>query len=480
MIKLSAVKVNIPGGIISAGDLAEILDSAGRCDVKYIRFGNRQQLYLLTEPEKIKDIERELITADIFYELDENSFPNICSSYVCTDLFSGTRWLSEGVFKDVLNSFDFSPRLKVNITDARQSLIPTLSGNLNFIAAELNNYWHFYIRFPKTNRLYIWPSLIYADEIARLCSEVEKQIFLNEAVFAANEEADGNKLYQLVQKTLKGNWQTIETPLYIEPFNLPAYEGFHRYENRLWLGVYQRAELFSVAFLKDICDLALKLKLGQLYTTPYKSLIIKGIEARNKQLWANLLQQHQINSRHSANELNWQLEDLSDEGLELKIFLAAWFDFEDMTTAGLSFAIKTNAASGLYGTINIRKEVVRKQTSFTIAYNEDFKAHSSANIKQLTGLKKEKLPEALKLICKEFNAFRMLPVDTADNISEIKKDENIQALPTGLYQCSDCLTIFDQNAGDLAQGIQPGTEFSLIADFKCSLCEAPAACFTAL
>lgn len=480
MNSLLAVKINLPGGIISAGDLAEILESAAKCKVRFLRFGNRQQVYLLVDQDQVRAIERELITAGILYELGDCQYPNICSSYVCAELFTGTSWLSEGVYKDALGSFDFIPRLKINLTDNRQSLIPVLNGNLNFIAAELNNYWHFCIRFPKTNKLFNWPSLIYTDEIASLCKAVEHQLSAHQEAYTGHESPDGHKLYQLVQKTLKGNWQSIETPLKPERFKLPAYEGFHSYENRLWLGVYQRTELFSVSLLKDICDLSLQLKLGQLYTTPYKSIIIKGIELSARAIWEALLEKHQINTNHSYNELNWQLEDLSDEALELKIFLAHYLDLKDITTAGLSFTIKTNPASGLYGAVTIRKDKAstKNQPRFTIEYPENFEPHSNSTIRVITGLTKSKLPEELKQICSEYYAFKTVAF-TVEKVEIVQKQvENTYKSETGLYQCGDCLTIFDEGYGDLMQGIEAGVSFNLIHDYKCGLCEAPAARFS--
>jgi len=47
-------------------------------------------------------------------------------------------------------------------------------------------------------------------------------------------------------------------------------------------------------------------------------LIIKGIENKHRNLWDKLLGKYGINVRHAANELNWQVEDLSPEGLSLK------------------------------------------------------------------------------------------------------------------------------------------------------------------
>ena len=43
-----------------------------------------------------------------------------------------------------------------------------------------------------------------------------------------------------------------------------------------------------------------------------------------------------------------------------------------------------------------------------------------------------------------------------------------------VYQCADCLTIYDEHFGDATQNIPVETLFSeLPSDYECSLCEAP-------
>ena len=43
------IKINLPGGFVSAGDLYEILLIAENAGARHIRFGNRQQLYFTIE-----------------------------------------------------------------------------------------------------------------------------------------------------------------------------------------------------------------------------------------------------------------------------------------------------------------------------------------------------------------------------------------------------------------------------------------------
>ena len=40
------IKINLPGGIVPAGELLDILNIASGAGVKNVRFGKRQQLFL--------------------------------------------------------------------------------------------------------------------------------------------------------------------------------------------------------------------------------------------------------------------------------------------------------------------------------------------------------------------------------------------------------------------------------------------------
>lgn len=138
-------------------------------------------------------------------------------------------------------------------------------------------------------------------------------------------------------------------------FNLPYYEGLNRYDNKYWLGIYQRDELFSVAFLKELCQLCSATKLEQLCCTAWKTIMIKGIEEKDKESWNLLLEKFQINVRHAANELNFQVEDNSAEGLALKNYLVKNLSIDDTRTFGICIGIKTKKKSEIFSTILVRK-----------------------------------------------------------------------------------------------------------------------------
>jgi hypothetical protein len=265
------------------------------------------------------------------------------------------------VYHEIFASINYTPRLKINISDTNQSFTPLLTGNINWVASPTEaNYWHLFIRFPKTNVVYEWRDIVVTEDVAAMSLSIEKAILQNKPKFYDNNEASGHELYEKV-KTGRFDTKPAGGALALPPFNLPYYEGLNRYKDKYWLGIYRRDELFSIEFLKEICQLCIKTKTGRLCSTPWKTIIIKGIKEANKDDWSYLLDKYQINIRHAANELNFQVEDNSLEALKLKYNLVKHLNDDDTRTFGVCIGIKTRKKSEVFSNI-----LVRRKALFTI------------------------------------------------------------------------------------------------------------------
>ena len=170
------VKINLPGGIIAAGDLYTIVEAAERAKVPDMQFGARQQLYCKVADRYGSVFFRELEQAGIFFETEKETHPNIISSYVTESVFGKSQWISEGLYKDILAGFDFRPRLKINLVESSQSLIPFFTGHLNFVSSAVNNHWHLYVRRPGTNDMYGWKTGVYSPDISRVSRLIEQHL----------------------------------------------------------------------------------------------------------------------------------------------------------------------------------------------------------------------------------------------------------------------------------------------------------------
>lgn len=475
------VKINLAGGIVPAGYLASIIAAAETAHVSEIHFGTRQQMFLKVTEPYINSFQTSLQKAEIAFEVNRDEYPNIVSSYVTENVFSNSKWLSEGVYRDILDGFDYTPGLKINIVDCDQTLVPFFTGNFNFISSATGNYFFLYIRFPKTRGIYRWPQLVYFQDIPRISKVLEKLI-VSSPKSEHGQIRDGNVLYAAVQGSGHFIFSEIVEELTLPAFSLPYYEGFNRYENKNWLGIYRRDEVFDLKFLKDISRICLQTKIAQLYVTPWKSLIIKGIDLSDRKLWDHVLGKYRINVRHASNELNWQIEDNCEEGLNLKRYLIRQFDKEDVRTYGLCFAIKTKPNTGLFGSIIIRKLTnpfpnQRKNLDrYEISYLKDFNPNAKEFIIFRTDVEKENLGVYLVSLCKYYYAMQSKEELLSHEVyqQEMVEDDTAPGLSGKVFQCLHCLTVYDPGYGDESANIPPGTAFEeLDTTYECSTCNAP-------
>jgi hypothetical protein len=125
-----------------------------------------------------------------------------------------------------------------------------LTGNINWVASSKSpHYWHLIIRFPKTNVVYEWDKLCYTNNIAAMTQEIAAIMESNATDFIDNEAAKGEQLFARLDVSTF-IIKPAESSVSLSAFNLPYYEGLNRYNNKYWLGIYRRDELFDVAFLK--------------------------------------------------------------------------------------------------------------------------------------------------------------------------------------------------------------------------------------
>ncbi len=474
----NTVFINFKGGIISPGNLHNIMTAAQTIKVLNVRFGLRQQLLVDMEPYSVPVFTKEMDKLNIQYEVDTAHYPNIISSYPAEDVFIRNTWLSEGVHKDILESIDYNPTVKVNICDSNQSFTPLLTGNINWVASpSSSHYWHLIIRFPKTNVIYEWNQLCYTNDISKVTKAVEQVIINNTEKFIDNKEADGELLFSLLQAgdiIIKPAEQKAVLP----QFNLPYYEGLNRYDNKYWLGIYRRDELFSVAFLKKLSRLCLDTRIGQICCTSWKSIMIKGIEEKDKAAWNLLLEEFQINMRHAANELNFQVEDHSAEGLALKTFLVKHLSIDDTRTFGICIGIKTRKKSEVFSSILVRRRYIidflgiKLFRVYDILCAKDFNPNERTGEVFSSGNPKFLLPEQLRRSVLKYYRYRAELNKKQNSKTTVTKLQSEKITEEFVYQCSSCLSVYDPVIGDVDNGVAPGTAFEkLTTAYTCSLCE---------
>ena len=475
----NAVKINFKGGIISPGNLYNILVAVAKAGVGYVSFGLRQQLLVNISDERKTLLTQELDMLDVMYETGKENHPNIISSYPVEEIFITNTWLSEGVYKDIFDLMDFSPRLKINVSDSNQSFTPMLTGNINWVAsADTQHFWHLFIRFPKTNTVYEWDQLVYTNDVASVSKQIEKLVMGEPEKFYDNPLAVGEDLFKTISQQ-EYILKKAPKPAVLPAFNLPYYEGLNKYGNKYWLGIYRRDELFSVAFLKELCSICLHTKIGQLCSTPWKTIIVKSIEEKDRYLWNRLLEKYQINMRHAANELNFQVEDNCAGGLALKQQLVKHLNNDDTRSFGICIGIKTRGKSEVFSSILIRRKPLIKIGSFEAFFLYDILCANEFNPNERTGTifssnnPKIFLEEQLRRAINSYYQYKASKVVQGKVAEEKPVAEKKKPVMQTVHQCVHCLTIYDEKFGDAENEVSAGTNFDqLPATYTCPLCEA--------
>lgn len=471
---MELTRLIVKGGVISPGELREVVNMGLEQGLNAISFGSRQDIIF---PKGFTAIDKEKIGKHHFVYPDEKSGNNIVSSYVSTDIFRNTTWVTGNKFLYILEQFKEQPKLKVNITDPKQQLVPLFTGHINFIASHHEDYWFMYIRLPKWDKMELYPVLIYSWNIAEIYYEIEKILI--------EEPHSVEMIFQLVSDALDTNNRTIDTPLNIPFYPFPYYEGMNKLGiDQYWLGLYWRNNLYDLDFLKEMCDLCFDCKIGKICITPWKSFIVKGIPKDRKLDWEKLLGKKGINVRHSLLELNWHLPVATEWALNLKTFLVRTLDQFDISTYGLTFGLSEYNREGHYFTsIVIEKndlpkdlESIKIRDTYNVLHAKNFDPNTQEYVVHAQDIDKLELPTILIELSKKY--FEELGNSVPEVSTTAAKKEKKQQ---DVHQCPECLTIYNSEYGDVTQGIAKGVLFKdLPEDYCCSLCGSPKSIFIAL
>ena len=463
-------RLRINGGVLSPGELKYICEAAESLGLDAICFGSRQDIIF---PEAIDESTFAQFDKIQFIKPKRDGIENIVSSYVSADILPSTSWLTGDRYLYVIEQFKHNLKLRLNITDPKQRLVPLFTGNINFIASEHEDYWYLYVRLPDWNKTECYPVLIFSWDMCKIEQAIENVL--------QEEPETIETLFELVNDAVETNNRTITKSLKVPFYPFPYYEGMNRFGDKYWLGLYWRNNRYDLKFLKDMCDLCAESKIGKICITPWKSFIVKGVPTDSKLQWEKFLGSYGINVRHSMLELNWHLPVNDADALSLKKYLVANFDQNDISTYGLTFGI-SNYESQSYHFTSVVIEKNKKpellgdfviRDTYNLLYAKNFDPNTREYIMHVQDVDKVELPGLLMELSKLY--FEQLGSrQDEEKVKEIKKEiteENV-------YQCQDCLTIYNEAFGDITQNIEPQTPFENLEDtYQCSLCEAPKSSF---
>lgn len=460
-------RILIKGGVTAPGELKDVISMLEAAGLTEVYFGSRQDLLF-----PLKDAKEEQLESISKFNTDiiaERGYQNIVSSYVSADIFEMTHWLNGSTYLYILEGFDYLPKLKINITDPKQRLVPIFNGNLNFIASESEDFWYLNIKLPQWKDSAYYPVLIYSWDIHAISNAIED-------IYEDIQDVD--ELFFVLNKNLDTNNKTIEKELVVPYLTFPYYEGMNRMGiDHYWLGLYWRNNRYDIAFLKEFCEFCLDNSIGKICITPWKSFIIKNIKGKSRTDLERFLGQWGINVRHSQLEMNWHLPVDDLEALELKKFLVRSFDQNDISTYGLTFGLSNEAGKrSHFASIIIEKNtqptLVKTydiRPTYNVLYFKNFDPNTQIYEAYANDVDKIELPGLLMELSKKY--FDQLG-HTEEKQKVIKKTE--EASSRIVYQCQSCFTVYDMLYGEPKAGIAAGTVFKdLPESYVCAVCDSP-------
>lgn len=456
------IRIFVRGGIISPGDFLKILLVAEKLGAEYINFGSRQDI-LFAAKEKNKNILVETFQSiNTDFEINTFQHQNISSSYVSQDIQQGKKWLASHTYHYVLNSFDYRPKLRINVVDPSQSLVPLFTGQINFIASNQENYWFVYLRFTEIHNVpWQLPLLVFGEDLNKVSKALEESPMIT-------ENWDYQKVYAFLTENVQMNNQPVTENLVLPETHFPYYEGINRLaDGKYWLGLYWRNNEYRITNLKKMMEHCIETEIGKVSLTPWKSFIIKGIQEKNVSSWEKLMGSSGMNLRHSALELNWHLPALDQEALDLKFFLVRELDQLDVSTHGLTFTIKTTNDITLFTSVVIEKNTASENTTtYNIGHSKNFNQNLGQYQTYASNVPKSILAALIVELSHLYFERIQDEKTTSPKIQLIRDQVN-----KNLYQCIHCQTIYDERLGDKIAGIAPETPFvNLPKTYLCATC----------
>ena len=463
---MTSLRILTHGGSIAPNDLRQIAAWAQDYGLTTLEVGNRQEILLNPPTNTIReDLARRIHFLGLPTDEADTHTQNISSSLPATDVFADTPWLTAGVYLDVLAQFnEYNPQLKINLVDPAQSLVSAFTGNINFVASPDANYWYVFLRPSGSVRRYAWPILVESEFVGAFARTVERHYVANAA--DTGERATFETFYRAVMADFQGRTRKVDKELTLVDAAPPVYEGFHRTRSgNYWLGLFRKPYTFPLAFVEALCDLCRETRVGKLYLTPYKTLLIKDIREADRPAWDRLLGRFGIRTNVPAWYLNWQLPNDDQQAVALKNQILSQLEDADVRTDELSFAVKIPFSEA---TASVILHQNGSAESFDMYHRT---GHSTTNAQYVLFAKSQpmaQIGESIRQLSMAY--YERLSAASADPVFE--PEVPVAAPKRLVHECPDCHSRYDARYGEPHRGIAAGTTFAALADaYVCGLCE---------
>ena len=475
------LRVTCPGGIIGTGALRTVAELSGAWGVDRLTVGHRQDLLVAGIPDSYVARFRAAVAPLEVDRAEARGHPNITSSAAACGIKRGVPWLDAGIIQSILAGIRFRPAFAVNVADPHQDLLPLTSGLVNFLAADEVDSWRIAVaadhhprrgtRAPGRHDRVTLPYLVPSEYVAEAVRAAEEtaadagtaSVRLSEELAHAIRDRLGTRMVHA------GAGQRLPPPEYGD------YEGVHPMHSGsgYWIGMSAGTRPFRHRFLEQMCMRAAEQGIGAVFTTCWRSFVLKNVAPEHLPEWRMLLGRHGVRVRHVDAALHWQVSDRLPEARALAGTMIARLSRRSIVTAGLSFAVtddppRHEVAVAVEPLADERLPFSRLRRRYAVRHREGFDRHHPGWLTFARRLRERDLAAALAALAR-----RYYRDDGEPPPSEAPAPQPPAEQRSGIRSCAACGNEYDPAYGDPLGEVAPGTAFAALpAGWRCPVCDA--------
>ena len=478
------LRVACPGGIIGTGALRTVAELSGAWGVDRLTIGHRQDLLVAGIPDTYVARFRSAVAPLRVDRAEASGHPNVTSSAAACGIARGVPWLDAGIIQSILTGIRFRPSFAINVADPHQDLLPLTSGLVNFLAADEVDSWRISVaadhhprrgaRAPGRHDRVTLPYLVPSEYVAEAVRAAE------ETVGDAGAEAShvSEDLAHAVRVRLGARLVHADTGQRLPPPEYGDYEGVHPMQSGsgYWIGMSAGTRPFRHRFLEQMCIRAAQQGIGAVFTTCWRSLVLKNVAQEQLPEWRMLLGRHGVRVRHVDAALHWQISDRLPQARDLAGTTIARLARRSIVTSGLSFAVtddptRHEVAVAVQPLADERLPFSRLRRRYAVRHREGFDRHNPGWLTFARRLRERDLAAAIATLTRRFYRDDGEPPTPEAEPPEPPAEER-----SGAHSCAACGNEYDPSYGDPLGQVSPGTVFAALpAGWRCPVCDGPPA-----
>ena len=455
------------GGRISVGLLRRLAEIGMIHGDGTLQLGGRQEIVVSKVPREARRHVRHAVGTRLVEHHPKH--PNLVTTRSVCSRPDRTPWLSEGTYDTILQSFHSAPGISVDIVDPRQTRVPLFTGEVHFVATPEPDYWILYLNHGDTQERSSLARSIHSNDIATTVAFVQQYAIQHPTL-------DLPHFQNALETVLKGRMKPLGSRAIAYPTITKPLAGFELDGKKqcFSLGIPLQSRSLPGPFLVDLALLADQHSITNVYTTPWKGLLIHGISATARPDIERLLLRHRINLHPGAWEqvcLNgWLGSSLAGHARKLLYALN-----EQVPHAGtLSIALVNDVDTIPDTPIIVRAETPtgrwlpwRPRPRFSLFSRENFERYNPNLVAYGQSISPSALAEHVIALIGCYAASGTMVSTAAPRVVPIRPR-------LSAHRCDACDTEYDERYGDPLGNVPAGTPFlDLPEGWTCPTCGAP-------